>query len=105
MLAVSSGKMILLSTPFGKRGFFYETWQHASGWERVKIRATDCPRIPADFLREEQATMPALWFRSEYLCEFVDTIDQVFASELVLGAVSADVAPLFEGGRWPTSLE
>ena len=27
MLAVSGGRLILLSTPFGKRGHFYETWQ------------------------------------------------------------------------------
>jgi hypothetical protein len=94
MVAVSSGKMILLSTPFGKRGFFYETWEHGEGWERTRITAYDCPRIPAEFLREEQATMPALWFQSEYLCEFVDVVDQVFATDDIQAALSMDVVPL-----------
>jgi hypothetical protein len=35
------------------------------------------------------------WFRQEYLCEFVATTDQVFAYDLVMGALSDDVAPLF----------
>jgi hypothetical protein len=26
MLAVSGGRLVCLSTPFGKRGFFYEAW-------------------------------------------------------------------------------
>jgi hypothetical protein len=95
MLAVSGGKLIALTTPWGKRGWFYEAWEHGAGWERTCITAYDCPRIPADFLREEQGTMPALWFRSEYMCEFCDTVDQVFAAEFVVGAVSADVPPLF----------
>ena len=28
MLAVARGRTVLLSTPYGKRGFFYETWTH-----------------------------------------------------------------------------
>lgn len=94
MLAVSSGRLVALSTPFGKRGFFYEAYTGGEGWERVTITAYDCPRIPADFLREEQATMPALWFQSEYLCQFVDVVDQVFATDDIQAALSPDVLPL-----------
>ena len=37
MLAVSDGALWLMSTPFGKRGFFYETWAHGGPeWERVR---------------------------------------------------------------------
>ena len=38
------------------------------------------------------------WFRQEYLCEFVATTDQVFTYDLVISALSDDVAPLFPGG-------
>jgi Terminase large subunit, T4likevirus-type, N-terminal len=48
MLAVSDGTLWLMSTPFGKRGFFYETWAGGEDtWERVSVRAGDCPRISA----------------------------------------------------------
>ena len=34
--------------------------------------ATECPRIPKEFLEEERGQLGGLWFRQEYLCEFVD---------------------------------
>jgi hypothetical protein len=95
MLAISGGRLIALSTPFGQRGWFFQEWTQGEHWVQVKISADRCLRISASFLEEEKRSLPPLWFKSEYLCEFVDHIAQVFASELVLGAVSADVAPLF----------
>jgi len=55
----------LLSTPFGKRGFFYETWANGEGegWHTVKITAKQCPRIPQDFLEEEQRALGEWWFQ------------------------------------------
>lgn len=41
MLAVSGGRLICLSTPFGKRGFFFEEWENGDGWERIRITAGD----------------------------------------------------------------
>ncbi|MGP8205931.1 MAG: terminase large subunit domain-containing protein, partial [Acidimicrobiales bacterium] len=57
MLAVGDGDLWLLSTPFGKRGFFYENWT-AGGeeWVRVQVAATECARISKDFLAESSAT-------------------------------------------------
>ena len=95
MLAVSHGRLLALSTPFGKRGWFYQEYTQGEGWERVKITAYDCPRISKEFLEEERRTLPPLFFQSEYMCEFVDTIDQVFASAFVHAAISAEVQPLF----------
>jgi len=96
MLAVSGGRIACLSTPFGKRGFFYEAWTEGQGWQRVKITARECPRISADFLEEERASMGDWWFRQEYECEFVDTSDQIFGHDLVMQALSAEVEPLFQ---------
>ena len=54
-LAVSGGAVWLMSTPFGKRGFFWEAWEHGGpDWKRVRVTAADCPRIPAAFLKEEK---------------------------------------------------
>lgn len=96
MLAVSGGELWALSTPWGRRGFFYREWQEGAGdWQRVRITAEDCPRISAEFLDEERRTLPHSWFRSEYFCEFVDTVDQVFASADIEAAFDPAVRPLF----------
>ncbi len=42
MLAVTDGAMWLMSTPFGKRGFFWEAWERGGAeWLRVRVPATD----------------------------------------------------------------
>ena len=94
--AVSGGDMLLMSTPCGKRGFFYEAWiSRTEEWERISVPATQCARIPKAFLEEERAVMGDWWFRQEYLCEFVDTDEGLFSRELVESALSDEVAPLF----------
>ena len=95
MLAVSNGKLILMSTPFGKRGHFFEEWDKGQGWEKVQVKANECPRISEKFLREERASLGDWWFKQEYMCEFVEPVDQVFGYELVMGMLSSDVKPLF----------
>ncbi|HZS05319.1 MAG TPA: phage terminase large subunit [Blastocatellia bacterium] len=98
MLAVSGGRILLLSTPFGKRGFFHREWsQGGDRWERVKITAYDCPRIPKEWLEEERRAIGDRSFRQEYLCEFVDTTDQVFRWEDIQAAVDPSIQPL---GWW-----
>jgi len=98
MLAVSGGKIILMSTPFGKRGHFFHEWEEGEGWERIKITAHDCPRINKEFLEEERRTMPDLFFRSEYLGEFTETLDSVFTYETIMEAITEEVEPLTFGG-------
>jgi len=98
MLAVSQGALWLMSTPFGKRGFFYEAWAHGGGeWERIRAPATECPRIPREFLEEERAVQGERWFRQEYLCEFEDAVSGVFARDLVDRAITDEVEPLVIG--------
>jgi hypothetical protein len=99
MLAVSNGRLLALSTPWGRRGFFYDAWENGGdAWERVRITAHECPRISPGFLAEERRSMPDLFFRSEYLCEFCDTIDAVFATEYIEAAFDPTITPLFGGG-------
>jgi hypothetical protein len=96
MLAVSGGSLLALTTPFGKRGFFFHEWTEGGPqWARVNVPATECPRIPAALLEQERASLGDWWYRQEYLCEFKDTVDQVFSFEHVMGALDASVKPLF----------
>ncbi|RYG57150.1 terminase, partial [bacterium] len=74
MLAVSGGRLIALTTPFGKRGFFFDEWEKGGeAWRRVRVTATDCPRITQAFLDEERRAMGDGWFLQEYMCDFRDT--------------------------------
>jgi len=95
MLAVSGGRLIALSTPFGRRGWFHAAWTGTESWHRTRVTANEVPRICAEFLEEERRSLPASVFAAEYLCEFTDTLDSVFASTDVLGALSDEVQPLF----------
>jgi hypothetical protein len=96
MLAVSGGRMVALTTPFGKRGFFFDAWEKGgSEWERIQVTAHDCPRISPAFLESERATMGDWWFSQEYLCEFRETTDQVFSYDVVMAAMDDTVKPLF----------
>jgi phage FluMu gp28-like protein len=97
MLAVSGGTLMMLSTPYGKRGVFYEEWlgpSSSSSWERYEIPATECPRISPEFLAEERATLPLRVFRQEYLCSFEEAEGRVFSETAIQAAITEDIEPL-----------
>jgi hypothetical protein len=98
MLAVTGGSLIMLSTPAGKRGAFYDAWHTGAGWERYRVSAKECPRISEAFLEEERASLPSWVYRQEYECSFEETEDQVFLADMVDRAVTSEVKPLFEVG-------
>ena len=95
MLAVSGGRLMMLTTPYGRRGVFYEEWTGGGAWERYEVPATQCPRISEEFLEEERRALPRRVFRQEYECSFEETEDQVFSYEDVSGALTDEVTPLF----------
>jgi hypothetical protein len=87
MLAVSRklrglGTLILLSTPFGKGGFFYDSFADPD-FRAFHISSEDCSRIPRDFLAKEKRRMTKQEYRQEYLGEFTDEWNQLFKTELV----------------------
>ncbi|MEJ1935323.1 terminase family protein [Nostoc sp. NIES-2111] len=96
MLAVKNGALWLLSTPFGARGFFWKEWE-AGGeeWLRLEVKATDCPRLSAEFLAREKRRIGNDWYRQEYLCEFVGAEDGPFREELLRQAMLRGVKRLF----------
>jgi phage FluMu gp28-like protein len=94
MLAVSGGRIVLLSTPFGKRGFFYSEWTDGQDWQKVKITADQCARIDRDWLAREKETVGDWWFRQEYSCEFLETTDSFFSFGDIERAITDEVKPL-----------
>ncbi len=91
MLAVSGGRLVLLSTPFGTRGFFWEAWKNREKWDYYEVPATECPRISPEFLEEEKESMGDWFFQQEYLCKFMDAQDAAFRSEDIARIVQKDI--------------
>jgi hypothetical protein len=98
MLAVSGGALLMLSTPAGRRGVFFEEWSEGHGWERYEVPASEVPRISEAFLSEERRALPSRIYRQEYECSFEDVEDAMFAFEDVQAAITEEVSPLFGGG-------
>jgi hypothetical protein len=96
MLAVSRGRLLALSTPFGMRGWFHDEWRGTERWERVKVTAEQCARIPREFLAEERRSLGERWYRQEYECSFEDMIGAVFSQADIDRAMNhPEVQPLF----------
>jgi hypothetical protein len=98
MLAVSRGRLVALSTPFGKRGWFHDAWHADEAWERVRITADQCPRITPEFLNEERKALGERWYNQEFNCSFESVVDAVFNYSDIQAAISDDVQPLFTHG-------
>jgi hypothetical protein len=96
MLAVSSGDLWMLSTPWGKSGFFYQTWANGGPqWTRLQVPAAECPRISPTYLEEERLNLGETLFKQEYCCDFVDPIDSVFSLDDYDIALSPTVSPIY----------
>jgi hypothetical protein len=100
MLAVSGGRLVTLSTPFGKRGWFWHEWDAGDGWYRVKVTAHDVPRIDPTWLEAERLRIGPWWYSQEYLCRFIEPEDQLIPDEFLERAIRYDLEPLFAEGEF-----
>ncbi len=98
MLAVSNGRMLAMSTPFGRRGWFYEA-SRSSEWRVTTVRAEQCPRIPKAFLEAERVAHGDWRYRQEYECEFVDVAGLMFRSDDIEAMFAVPPAELSTGNQ------
>lgn len=99
MLTQKNGTIWLISTPRGKRGFYYRAWAEGSEeWQRVEVPATACPRFTPEQLAEEKSAMGAKLFAREFLCEFVEVEDGMFSDAWFENVFMQGVKPL--EGLW-----
>ncbi len=82
MMATTGGDIILLSTPFGREGYFARCFKDKK-FTKFHISSEDCPRIDQDFLEHEKQTMSKIQYSQEYLGEFVDELMQLFPDKLI----------------------
>lgn len=106
MLAVSHGRLLVLSTPFGKLGWFHALWEaeqkaralgSTTGWETYCVTAAQCPRFTPEFLERERRRKSVREFQRKYYCEFCEAEDAAFRHE--------DIARAFEQGGTAWKLE
>ncbi|HVC41849.1 MAG TPA: terminase family protein [Candidatus Saccharimonadales bacterium] len=90
MLAVSHGRLLVMGTPYGRRGWFYEASQSRE-FRVTKVTAAECPRITPEFLAAERIALGEWKYQQEYECIFGDVQGRLFAS--------ADLEAMFNA-RW-----
>jgi hypothetical protein len=139
MMARSQGRIVAISTPFGKRGWFYEAYEGtktdtssldlpaierlladldfpieeysessqahflweggdlgASTWTKTFAPVTYYPQLSKAYLANERRSIPDMYWRSEWMCEFVDLGETVFAYRDLVAMLSDEVAPMFD---------
>lgn len=90
-------ELIALSTPFGKRGWFYEAWTGGgSVWARVKVTVDMCPRITKEFLDEERRALGQTMFESEYGLVFHDDQMAAFPTHIIDGIFNKDLRAIWQ---------
>jgi hypothetical protein len=85
-LSATDGDLWLLSTPYGKRGRFYDTFL-SKGFSNYHIFSYENPLIPKDFLESQLNSMTELDYKQEYEGEFVDEADVYFSKTLVMSGI------------------
>lgn len=107
-LAATGGSLVALSTPGGRRGWYYRAWhsddqhdthqeraeddQEPESWQRTAVTADDNPRITDAFLASERRELGELMFRQEYYCEFVASEGAVLDPDLLAAAEAGHAA-------------
>ena len=89
MLAITRGKIILLSTPFGKGGYFYRCFQDKN-FKSFHVSSEECPRKDIEFLKRERERMTKMQYAQEYLGEFVDELRQFFSDEIIKSCMNTE---------------
>jgi Terminase large subunit, T4likevirus-type, N-terminal len=97
MLATNAaGSLIALTTPAGRRGWYYEAWHNGDPmWHRVRVSADQCPRISKEFLAEELKELGPSRFAEEYQLEFIDSNTAAFNTTLIEQVFTSEVKPLW----------
>lgn len=92
------GRLICASTPWGQRGFFYKLWTEGEGWLKIKVIASENPRVSPEVLEEARRSPNGmLWYRQEFEGEFLGDDSHFFTEEMISKALHTDI-PLIPFG-------
>src|SRR5262249_45234295 len=58
------GRLVLLSSPFGRRGFYFESFVNGGeSWERIRVPASESKQIDPEWLANERRQVADFLFR------------------------------------------
>jgi|SRR6056297_964682 len=83
MMAVGGGTFILLSTPFGKKGFLYEK-SNDPKWYTQQVPTSANPLIDDEFIKEQKENLTVMQFKQEILGQFEENADSFFQRDEIL---------------------
>lgn len=96
-LTQGAGRLVILSTPFGKRGFFYREWtgETKNPWKRYSATWKDCERITLETVETYRRSHGDSMAEQEYgwncdECKFQATTNSFFDVDLMQSLVSDD---------------
>jgi len=91
MMAVGGGTFILLSTPFGKKGFLYEK-SNDEKWYTQQVPTSANPLIDDEFIREQKENLTVMQFKQEILGQFEENADSFFQREELMACTEEMVS-------------
>lgn len=98
-MVASDGTMIVLSTPWGQRGWFYRLWTDTTNaYERHKVSVYESAQWSEARIAEVRGSVGSYMFASDYEVVFGDTDQQVFSTQAVRAAFNNALTPLFPNG-------
>ena len=95
MLATSGGRIVVLSSPSGRLGFFAaQARGDNDDWEKITAKASECPRIDPEFLDGQRRLLGEQRYAQEFECAFLGQGSTIFRN----------VVAAIDRGRMETSI-
>ena len=91
MLAVGDGTFVLISTPKGKRGFFWQKVEKDDDWYAERVPTSANPLIDDKFIEEQKRNLTSTQFKQEILGQFVESADSFFTRDELMGCAQESV--------------
>lgn len=98
IIAGKRGRLSLISTPKGRRGWFYEAWI-SSQFSKHRVHYTEAQHITKEDLEELKKNVPPIIWMQEMEMEFIDESNNLFPIEKILSCI--EDYPLTEIGGEP----
>jgi len=90
----AGGRLLMLSTPYGRRGIYWQLWEKGKDWRRIRVPYTAVDWVPQKIIEEARAEMLPWEFQQEYLCTFEQNQASVFDIEDFRASTTDEFEPI-----------
>ena len=105
MLIISRGTLLAGGTPKGRRGFFFDAWEHGGdGWDRIEAPWSACPRMDAAEIEVQRRGLKEK-FAQEFECQFVRLSGGMVYAAFTEGGNVIDALPESRDWRYMLSID